>query len=140
MTASGRSVLAINKLEQELQSAMDALFLLFGCVGVVVIALVALATPAPAVLGRVPLLVPEVLPRAGQAIVAGASALTMLRIGQIPAILRRSLQIRRDIAVDEARRSILEKAPSSASTQAAFPNHPDFGKSVSLDQASGREH
>src|SRR3546814_14248687 len=44
MTASGRSVKAVDELEHELQSAMDALFMLFGCVGIAVVALVSLAT------------------------------------------------------------------------------------------------
>ena len=66
MTASGRSVEAINKLEAELQSAIDALFLLFGCVGIVIGALVALSTPPPWPLTAVPFLTTEALPRVGQ--------------------------------------------------------------------------
>lgn len=140
MTASGRSVMALDELEAELQNAIDALFLLFGCVAVVVGALVALTIPSPPLLARIPYVTTEILPRTGQMIVIGFSWLTLLRVGQIPAILRRSLSIRHGIAVDEARRKTLEKAPTSAATKASFTNHPDFGKSVNLEDVAGREH
>lgn len=140
MTSSGRSVLVLDELESELQSAMDALFLLFGCVAVVVGALVALTIPPPSLLTKIPYLTSEILPRMGQMIVVAFSAITLLRIGQIPAILRRSLSIRHKIAVDEARRKTLEKAPTSAATKASFANHPDFGKTVNLEDIAGREH
>lgn len=140
MTASGRSVLALDELEAELQNAMDALFLLFGCVAVVVGALVALTMPSPSALVKVPYLTAEILPRIGQMIVVAGSSLTLLRIGEIPAILRRSLSVRHKIAVDEARRKTLEKAPTSAAMKASFANHPDFGKTVKLEDIVPREH
>ena len=140
MAAAGRSVLAIDELNDELNAAMDALFLLFGSVAVVVAALVALSIPPPPLLLEVPVLANEILPRAGQAIVAVFSALTLTRIGQIPAILRRSLAVRHKIAVDEARRKTLEKAPKADEVKAAFATHPDFGATVSLDDLSRREH
>lgn len=140
MTASGRSVKAINDLEEELQSAMDALFLLFGCVGVVVIGLVSLATEPAKIMIKIPYLTTEILPRIGQAVVISASAFTMMRIGMIPAILRRSLAVRHRIAIEEARRKTLEKVPDALATRAVFVNHPDFGKTVKLDDLSGEPH
>src|SRR3546814_19535425 len=89
-------------LEHELQSAMDALFMLFGCVGIAVVALVSLATQPAAILTRITYLTSEILPRLGQTVVVGASAITLMRIGTIPAILRRSLSVRHRIAIDEA--------------------------------------
>src|SRR3546814_6390453 len=68
-------------LEHELQSAMDALFMLFGCVGIAVVALVSLATQPAAILTRIPYLTSEILPRLGQTVVVGASAITLMRIG-----------------------------------------------------------
>lgn len=138
MTANGRSVLAINELNDELQAAMDALFLLFGCIAVVVAALVALATPAPAILTKFPIVTDEVLPRIGQAIVAFFSAITLLRVGHLPAILRRSLNVRHKIAVEEARRKTLERAPTPEEARAAFPTHPEFGKAVKLEDMARR--
>lgn len=140
MTASGRSVKAIDDLEAELQSSMDALFLLFGCVGAVVIGLVALATQPPAILTYVPYLTSEILPRLGQVVVVCASAFTVMRIGMIPGILRRSLAVRHRIAIDEARRKTLEKAPDGPAARAFFPTHPDFGKSVKLEDISPGAH
>lgn len=140
MTASGRSVKALDELEHEIQIAMDALFLLFGCVAVVIGALVALAVRPPAILTHVPYVTTDVLPRVGQGIVLLFSTVILVRAGQIPGILRRSLAVRHKIAVDEARRKTLEKAPTAAAARASFATHPDFGKSVPFEQPSSREH
>jgi hypothetical protein len=137
MSASGRSVKAIDELNGELEAAMDALFLLFGCVAVVVGALVALSTPPPSLLKYMPWLSSEGLPRLGQAIVIVATLVTILRAGQIPGILRRSLQIRHKIAVDEARRKTFERAPTPEKARTAFGTHPEFGKEVRLEDLKG---
>jgi hypothetical protein len=129
MTASGRSVKALDELQVELTAAMDALFLLFGLVGVSVMALLALAIPTPPLLAQVPYLA-IALERMGQAVVAGTATLIVMRAGQIPGILRRSIDIRHKIAVDEARRKTFDNAPDAGTTKATFPTHPDFGKSV----------
>ncbi|MBW4025194.1 MAG: hypothetical protein HIU92_19050 [Proteobacteria bacterium] len=138
MTASGRSVKALDELQAELTAAMDALFLLFGLVGVSVIALLSLAIPTPPLLAHVPYL-PTILERSGQGIVFGAATLIVMRAGQIPGILRRSMNIRHKIAVDEARRRTLEKAPDPGTMKDAFPTHPDFGKTVDLEDLQKRE-
>lgn len=138
MAAAGKSVLAINELDTEIQSAMNALLFLFGCVGIVVGALVALAIPAPPVLDQIPLVTSQVLPRFGQAIVVLFSVLILLRVGQIPAILRRTLAVRHQIALDEARRKTLENAPAAGSAQTSFAPHPDFGKTVTLEELPPR--
>lgn len=130
---------AIDDLEAELQSAMDALFLLFGCVAVVIGALVALAINPPAILNEIPYLTTQVLPRAGQAVVVLFSSMILLRVGQIPGILRRSLALRHKIAVEEARRKTLENAPKPTAARASFESHPDFGKTVTLDELPGRD-
>ena len=130
LTANGRSVHSINKLEAELQRAMDALFVLFGAVGVAVLAQVALSIPAPAVLQGVPYLTTEILPRGGQALVLGATAMILSRIGQIPGILRRTLSIRHEGALEEARLKLAANAPEAGSMRKAFATHPDFGKPV----------
>ncbi|MDR7058769.1 MULTISPECIES: hypothetical protein [unclassified Sphingopyxis] len=138
MTASGRSVMALDELESELHAAMDGLLLLFGCVAVVVAALVALATPPGELFTKVPYLTSQILPRSGQATVVVFSAIILSRVGQIPAVLRRSLIVRHKIAVEEARRKTLEKAPAAGSGQQMFATHPDFGKSVRLDELTGK--
>jgi hypothetical protein len=140
MTASGRSVKAVSELEKELEAAMDALFLLFGCVIVSVGALVSLSIAPPDVLKKVPYLTSEVLPRVGQCIVVSTTGLILLRAGQIPGILRRTLKLRKEIAVAEARTK-LSKSATSTSGKQIFPTHPDFGKVVTLEdlKASDKE-
>lgn len=133
MVSTGKSVQAVNDLKGELDSAMDALFLLFGCVGIVVGALIAISIPAPQLLHKIPYLTSQILPRSAQVIIVTVSTLTILRIGQIPAILRRAMALRHKIATDEARKRTLENAPPPGAAKDAFTTHPDFGKSVRLE-------
>lgn len=135
MTGSGRSVRAVEELENELAIAMDALFLLFGCVVIVVAALIALAIPTPFPFTLIPLLAEEILPRGGQALVCLTTAFIALRLGQIPAILRTALGIRHRSAIEEAKRTVVENAPKPEAVRSSFAKHPDFGKTVSLDEA-----
>lgn len=140
MAPDGRSVHAINNLERELRAAMDALFLLLGSTMMVVGALAALATPAPAIFDHVPYLASEILPRGGQSLAIAFSVLILVRAGQIPGILRRTLSYRHEIAVDKARRATLENAPTPAGTRESFKTHPDFGKKVTLEDLQGNQH
>lgn len=140
MTASGRSVFALNKLQAELQAAIDALFLLFGCVGIAVWALMSMAFAPPPILEKIPYLTTEVLPRMGQMFVVAPVALVLLRAGQIPGILRRSLAVRHEIAVDEAKKKLADKAPTGDAVRQTFANHPDFGKSVKLEDLPRETH
>jgi hypothetical protein len=139
MTTSGRSVYAINKLEEELEAAMDALFFLFGCVGVAFAALVCLSFNPPAFLNAVPFLTSEILPRLGQTLVVTATGMVIWRAGQIPGILRRSLKVRHEIALNEARSKLESKAPSADDVKKSFPTHPEFAKVVSLQDLPGPE-
>jgi hypothetical protein len=135
LTPNGRSVLNINRLEAELRSAMDALFLLFGGVGIAVMALVSLAIPSPLFLVEVPYLTSEILPRCGQAVVLGSTALILCRVGQIPAILRRTLSVRHSGALEEAKLKLASNAPDPGAIRKAFATHPDFGKQANSDKA-----
>jgi hypothetical protein len=139
MTASGRSVQAIERLERELQAAIDALFLLFGCVALSIGALVSLAIPPATFMTKVPYLTTEILPRIGQALVVGPTALVVWRAGRIPGIMRRALEIRREIAVDEARRKVIENAPTSDTARQGFATAEDFGRPVSLQDLATRK-
>lgn len=139
MSGGGRSVKAVEDLERELTIAMDAMFLLFGCVAIVVAALIALAIPTPWPLSAWTLLSAEILPRGGQAIVAGATAFVAMRLGQIPAILRKALSIRHRSAIDEAKRTVAENAPAPEQVRSAFKRHPDFGKTVPIKKVTGRK-
>jgi hypothetical protein len=138
MTASGRSVQSIDKLESEIQAAMDALFFLFACVVLTVAGLACLAIP-PSFFGSLPYPDADFIPRAGQAVVAVGITMLALRAGQLPGILRRSLAVRHEIARTEARRKLGENAPDSDAIKRAYPTHADFGKVVPLSEVPGRE-
>lgn len=140
MTASGRSVLAINELNDELQSGIEALLQIFMYVVIVVAALLSLSMAPPALLSKVPHLSSQFLPRLGQAVAIAFSAMTIMKSGTIPAILKRSLAVRHKIAAEEARRKTVEKAPPPSAAQASFPTHPDFGKATALEDVIRRDH
>jgi hypothetical protein len=139
MTASGRSVQAIERLEQELKAAIDALFLLFGCVALSIAALLSLSIQPAAFMTKVPYLTTEILPRIGQALVVGPTAMVVWRAGRIPAILRRALEIRREIAIDEARRKVLENAPTAEALRQGYATRENFGRTVTLQDLQTRE-
>lgn len=137
MTTGGRSVAAINRLQTELALAMDALFLLLGSVGVIFAAVFLLGMAPPAVLEPIPYLTDQILPRFGQSLVVGGTALILMRAGQIPTILRRSLVIRHEIAVDEAKKKTIENAAKVPDVKTMFARDPDFGTSVRLSDLQG---
>lgn len=134
MSSNGRSVLSINNLKDEISIAVDALFLLFGCVVVIIGFLVAISIPFPfpswvtkvTVFG---VFVPYAL---GQTAILFLTSLIILRIGQIPAILRRSLLVRHEIAVTEAQRKIRESSISTTRAADIFPKREGFGRSIDI--------
>lgn len=130
MTVQGRSVHALERLGDELSAAVDALFLIFGTTALAVIALIAIAIPTRSFLG--PAIVSVILERLGQGVVGATTGLILARSGQIPAILRRSLTIRRQIAVEEAKRQTLANAPSSSAIRTDFVTHSEFGKTIDI--------
>lgn len=136
MTTSGRSVQALNELERELAAAMDARFALFGLGAIAVAILLSLAIPVPDALAKFPYLA-ACLERSGQAALIACASLIVLRAGQIPGILRRSLWIRHKIAVDEARRKTFELAPAQGQMGTFFATHPEFGATVTLETLNG---
>lgn len=131
MTSSGRSVKALDELKSEMEVAMSALFVLFALVSIAVATLVALSLPQPSITHRIPF-VGEFYARFLQGFVVGISAVVVNRATHIPTILRRSLDVRYRIAVEEAKRKISENAPAPATIKEAFPTHPDFGKALRL--------
>lgn len=133
MTTNSRSVKAVNDLQTELSTAMDALFALFGLIGVAVLALVAMAIPQPSFINSASLF-SSGIEMAGQAVILASFSMILLKAGYLPAILRRCLAVRHTISVDEARQKTSDNAPKVGAVKGAFPTHPDFGKTVSLDE------
>jgi hypothetical protein len=132
MAANGRSVQALNELQRELSAAMDAMFALFGLGAVAVAILLSLAIPMPGGIARIPHAA-SILERGGQAALVGCVSLIVTRAGQMPGVLRRSLEIRHKIAVDEARRKTIEAAPHQGEMSKIFASHPEFGATVTLE-------
>lgn len=136
MTASGRSVHAIAKLDVEIRTAMDALLFMFGCTAVAFAGLMSLTISPPSFLCKFPLLISQVFPRFAQGIIIISVSAIVGRASQIPAILRRALTMRKEIAIDEARRKLKEKTPDTLAIRASFSTHPDFGKDVNSDKTN----
>lgn len=133
MGSNGRTVAEVQRLDAEVRAAMDALFLLFGCAAAAVGGLTILSLEAPEILRRVPYLIEFGIPaRLGQAVVMMAVSMLVTRTGQIPAILRRSLTVRTEIAIDEARRKLQEKVPPGPTIRETFSTQPEFGRVVKL--------
>ena len=139
MSAGGRSVQEVERLETELQAAIDVLFLLFGCVALSIGALVSLAIQPSSFLIRIPYLTTEILPRIGQALVVGPTLFVIWKAGTIPAVMRRALEIKRDIAVDEAKSKLKDKAPSSEALRQGYATQENFGRSVPIDATKGQK-
>jgi hypothetical protein len=139
MTSGGRSVQEIERLEHELNAAIDVLFLLFGCVVLSIGALVSLAVQPPVFLNRVPHLTTEILPRVGQALLVGPTFFVIWKAGTIPAAMRKALEIKREIAVDEARSKINEKALSHEALRQGYATTENFGRSVSVETIKGKK-
>ncbi|MAW99565.1 MAG: hypothetical protein CMN72_07930 [Sphingomonas sp.] len=137
MGASGRSVKGVNELHNELAHAVDALLFIFGTLLVSVAALFALSVPTPNAVAAIPL-AGEILTRGGQAIVSLTAVTALLHAGKIPAILRRILELRREMAVNEVRRQISERAPAAGAMRENFATSAGFGRSVSLEEAAER--
>lgn len=132
MTTGGRSVLAIDRLRDELMSATDALLQLLALVGIVFASVLMLSIAPPVGLIHIPLLFTQLLPRAGQAVVVGGSVVIVLRASLVPSILRRCLTIRHEIAVDEARKKTIENASKVGEAGKLFTRDPAFGKTMTL--------
>lgn len=131
MASSGRSVQAVNELKTELQAAIEALLALFGFGVLAVAALLVLSLPLHAWGDGLPYIA-EGTRLFAQGTVCGASTLIVFRAGQVSAILRRSLEIKHKIAVDEAKRETSDNAPSAKAVRDAFPTHPDYGRTTKI--------
>lgn len=132
MSSGGWSVLFINNLHEELSKAVRSLFAIFSLGVISVAILIALSMPTPSEIATVPY-VSEILNRSGQALCFCSVALMTFRLRLIPQIIQSALRIRRDLAVDEARRKLDEKAPTKGNVEAIFPTDSSFGETVTLN-------
>lgn len=136
LTPGGRSVKHLKDLADELQRTISALFAIFGMVAAAVATLVLLTIPNPLI---------ELLPmgqsiptRLAQGVIGALAVLTVAKSGTVPGAIRKSLQIRADLAVQDARRRLGEKAITAA-PPAAFATREGFGRVRSVEDLSRPE-
>lgn len=143
MVVGGRSVQHLDDLGAELGDTVDALFGVFGLIGLTVIILMTLAMPMPFA-GYIPSGFPSgwlsIPSRIGQGMVGFVGVLAISRAGTIPGAIRRSLRLRTAIAVDEARKRTNEKAEAATvKMRSGFTTKQGFGRTVPLEETQKPE-
>lgn len=136
LSSSGRSVMKIDDLAQELGRAVRTLFSILGLVAAVVMLLM-LGAIMPQVGWHpplVPLAVPDAARRSVQSLAILLTVAAAIEALAIPRILNRVLAIKRDIAIHEARKALTEHSPSEAEIRQMFATREGFGKAVLLDK------
>jgi hypothetical protein len=138
MSGTGKSVQKINELHAELAATVKALFRTLLHVGIVFALLLTLSfVPEFDVsfeLRGVVIELPDVGRRVLQAIAFGWAAFAVWGAHRVPNTFLRVLEIKRNIAVHEAREELGEKAPSAADIKSIFPTKEGFGKTVGFGQ------
>lgn len=135
LSSSGRSVMKIDELAQELTQAMRSLFSILGLVGIVVVLLMMIAF-VPDIGWRLPFSsveVPDAARRGLQSLAVLFTVAATIEATTIPQILARVLRIKRDIAILEARKALAETSPSDADIRQMFAKKDGFGKTIPLD-------
>ncbi|TBN39451.1 hypothetical protein EYE42_10515 [Paracoccus subflavus] len=135
LSSSGRSVMRIDALAQELMDAIRTLFAILGLVAIVV-ALLMLIAILPKVGWQLPysaVEIPDAARRALQSLALLFAVAATCKAMAIPRILVRVLMIRKDIAIHEARKALAETSPSEADIRQMFATREGFGKTVPLD-------
>ena len=138
VSATGRSVKAVESLHVELQRSMSALFILFGWVGAAMVGFLIHALALPDLPVRVAWPSAEItaielnfgvaITKFGLGVAFGSGAMAVMRAFDIPAILKRNLAIRRENALADARKRIEDNLPQAPELKAMFPTHPDHGR------------
>ena len=135
LSSSGRSVMKIDELAQELNRAVRTLFVILGLVAAVVVLLMLIAIvpqvgwhPPP-----VSLAVPDAARRSLQSLAVLLTVAAAIEALAIPRILSRVLAIKKDIALHEARKALAERSPSSTEVGQMFATREGFGKTVPLE-------
>ena len=136
MSSSGRSVRAISELHDEMVETIGGLWSILKWVAFAVVGLAIAGINLPlelpdAILKLHPDYVQSVgrsVPRIGQFIVGLATSMAVWRFLNVPKSLRRSLDLRKHIAIDEARRKIGEKAPNANAVHNMFGTRAGFGE------------
>lgn len=132
MVVGGRSVKHLDDLGKELTSTVDALFGVFGLIGLTVVILMTLAIPTPFA-EHIPEAAQSVPSRVGQGLVGFVGLLAIARSGTIPGAIRRSLNLRTAIAVDEARKKAEENGDAAKTkARAGFATKAGYGRTIKI--------
>lgn len=135
LSSSGRSIMKIDELAQELNRAVRTLFVILGLVAAVVVLLMLIAI-VPRIDWHPPqvsLSFPDAARRSLQSLAVLLTVAAAIEALAIPRILSRVLAIKKDIALYEARKALAERSPSSAEVGQMFATREGFGKTVSLE-------
>lgn len=135
MTTGSRSVKQLGDLGAELERTVSALFAIFGLIAVAAVALTALAIPMP-FYDRLPPMVQALPSRIGQGLVGVIAVLVVAKSGTVPSAIRRSLALRTEMAVDDARKKTLENA-DDAKANTGFRTKEGFGRITSISDLRG---
>lgn len=156
VNAAGRSVKALGEVFTEIKKVVAALFNLLTLAGATVLVMLLMSMP----FGPISILVPtgstgqwvSYLPsttvsaegatidlvalanRFGQVVVCALVAFFVFKAFALPAALYAALNSKEQLAVDEARRSLEDKAPKPSDVKKGFGSGIEFGTVVRLDQ------
>lgn len=133
LTSSTRSVMRVNELYKELSAAIDSLFRILGVSGLATFALFTNSISTPIYLGALSDF--DVLQRFGNGILLSSIAFLIAESGKIPAIIRRSLAARFEVAKEEAKDRTKDQAPTDFEVKSHFRTREGFGKVTVLKQA-----
>ena len=139
MVTGSRSVKQLGELGDELERTVTALFSIFGLIALAAVVLMALAIPTP-FYDRLPPILQPLPAKIGQGLVGVIAVLVVAKSGAVPGAIRRSLALRTDMAVDDARRKTHENA-EEAKANTAFRTKEGFGRVTQLTdlRSSGTE-
>ncbi|WP_417837915.1 hypothetical protein [Tritonibacter scottomollicae] len=137
MSGTGRSVQKICDLHSDLRATTITLFRTLLRIGLVFAALVVFSM-TPDILFEIDLRgwtleIPDVARRSAQVLIFTGAVLVALEAYKIPQTFLKVLDIKRDIAIHEARRELDEMAPSESDMKKIFPKKEDFGRTFGLD-------
>lgn len=130
MSSTGRSTHVLRDLHKEISASIDSLLFVFGCACVVVMALIGMTLDWTQFTTLYWLA--DTGAKAFQAILFASLVLLLNRSRSIPNSIRRTLDLKSEIAVSEASRRVNENAPSSGETAKLFRTREGFGRNHSL--------
>lgn len=137
MSSTGRSTRSIAELRSEIDRIVSALLFVFGCACMVVMTLIGLTvdiTAGPSVIsqGTGPSYLAWGIRSVLQAALFASLAVLVNRSLIIPKAIRRSLELKTEIAIAEATRRLNENAPGIGATAQHFKKKENFGRTIPL--------